>query len=360
MPDKFLGVVPDPRSEVEKAQDWQHDEIVAAASGPVTWVEKPIATLRRFPKRNQVNSLSCMAQSGAKALGIENVVEEGTFVELSALPVYRARSNFPSGGMFQQNLFSILSKPTACLEKDMPSQEMSEQQMNTASVSMTDSMKQLAEYYRANGYMFLPAGNIDQMAVILDQGKAVHLLMYFMPDEWWRPYPTIIYPGLPNDPIASHHGITAVDRTLWEGKKALFIEDSAGNDTSIGGTGQRILNEDFLMQRCYGAGYLLFKKNADSTVPKPKHYFNPNRPLFFGIMNDNEVMALQKILQYESFLPYTLNGNLLPLGNMLQMTCTGLKKWQVKHGIMDFATEPDVRKVRFGPKSIGLANSLYA
>lgn len=359
MEKQFLGVAIDPRTPVQKAQDFSHEEVAAAAAPFVVWTEKAKYQWRRFPKRDQAYSSSCMAHSGVKMLGVENVVEEGKFVKLSALPVYRARANYPGLGMWQQNLFDLLSKPTACLEEQMPSMAMSESVMNLP-VTLTKEMRSKAEYYRSNGYLFLPPGDIDEIAKVIDRGKAVHLIMFFTGEEYWRDVPVLIQTDMtdPRDDRALRHGITAVDYTLYQGKKALVIEDSAGGESTIDQSGQRIITEDFLKARCYGAGYLIFRKNAEEAVPKPQYNFT--RSLWFGLKGDPEVAALQKILQYEGFLPYLLGSSPLPLGNFLQMTASALKKWQVKHGILDFSNEPDVRKVRFGPKSIRLANSLYA
>ncbi len=355
---KFLGVALDPRTEIEKAQDFPHAEIAPATASPVIWITKNPEHWERYPKRRQAYSYSCMAHSGAKVLGIENVAEEGHYVELSARPIYRARNNFPGEGMWQQDLFSLLAKPTACREDQMPSMAMTEEEMNQP-VELTDEQKESAEFYRSNGYFFLPATDINEMARIIDKNKAVHLLLYFTDAEYWRGVPVVLEKDMtdPRDSRAKRHGVAVVDRTIYEGEKAVIIDDSAGGESSLNNTGQRILTESFLKARCYGAGYLAYRANAAGQIPKPLHTFT--QALTFGLMHNDEVAWLQKVLQYADYLPLTLDDRPLPLGNMLQMTCGALKKWQVAHGILDFQNEPDVRKVRFGPKSIGLANKLY-
>jgi hypothetical protein len=358
-PTQNLGVTEDPRTEVAKAQDWRHEEVAAGVTAGAKWKEKPRDKWRRYVRRYQAYSSSCMAHSGVKVLGVENVPEEGSFVELSALPVYRARSNYPYEGMFQQNTLDLLCKPTACSEAQMPSMGMTEEAMNRPLPAFNDAMRATAELYRANGYIFLEPGNIDAMAELIEKGKAIHLIMFFTDEEYWRTIPKIIEPGLTRfDAHARRHGIAAVDYTLKDGKKALVIDDSAGPTSTFAESGQRLITEDFLKARCYGAGYLIERKNAPLDTPKPKHTFTV--PLFYGLVGDPEVAAMQKVLQYEGHLALTLDGAPLPLGNFYSMTAGALKKWQVKHGITDFANEPDVRKIRFGPKSIQLANTLYA
>lgn len=351
---KFTGVVADPRSTIEVAQDFQHAETMpASGGGPVVFPIKDKSQWRMFKRRFQTTSSSCMAHSGVKMLGIENSVEEGQFAELSARPVYQARKNRPGEGMWQQDLFEILSKPKACFEVQRPSNGLTESQID-APYTETKEERATAEYYRANGYIFLDPTNIDEMARIISQGKAVHLLMFFTSKEYWREEPKLIEEDLtPDDVRSTRHGITGVDFFMYEGNKCLLIEDSASPSTTIDKTGQRIITEEFLKARCYGAGYLLFRKNEAEAIPKPKYKFT--KPLTYGMWSDKDIVALQDILKYEGLFPL----NIPSTGNMLQITCGALKKWQVKHGIMDFANEPDVRRVRFGPRSIALANERY-
>ena len=343
----FLGVALDPRSDVEKAHDHTHDEIAEAVA--VTWAEKRPEDWKFFSKRNQAYSLSCMAQSGVKMLGIENVVEEGKYVELSAKPVYGGRANFPSGGMWQQDCLSLLSKPKACLETQLKSQGLGESDMN-APYTETDEMKATAELYRADGYVTI-ALDMDKIAGILTQGKAVQLMMIFTGAEYWRETPIVIEgPEFTHDSEkALRHGIAVVDFFIHNGVRSFLIEDSAGNESSYLKRGQRIITEDFFRKRCYAAGYLVYKKNSPNV--KPQHYFATK--LVFG-SEGTDVKFLQDILKYEGFFIYPTST-----GKMLQITCSALRKWQIAHGINDFANVTDVRQVVFGPKSIALANSLY-
>lgn len=355
----FLGVALDPRSEVKMAQDFPAEEFAPAAAAPVEWKEKPKSEWKRYAKRDQDGSSMCMAQSGVKMLGVENVVEEGEFVVLSALPVYQGRKN-KTEGMWQQDLLDLLSKPYACLESQVPSQKLTEAQANSPRITLTRDMSASAEYYRANGYFFLKI-DMDTIARIIDQGKAVQIIVFFLDEEYWKPVPTINDPSLGMlEQRTRRHGITIIDRTLYNGEKAWIIEDSAGGTTGIDAGDQRIITEKWFKLRCYGAGYLVYRKNTPEDLPtKPRAKFDSSKPLVFGMTANAQVSIMQQILQYEGYLATSIDNKPLPLGNMLQMTCAALKKWQVAHGIMDFANEADVRKVRFGSKSIALANTLY-
>lgn len=361
MNDEKTGGLIDPRPEIAKAQDWHDNEVGLASAFELEWKEIDLDTIQDPypPSRYQYTSSSCMAHAGVTVLGIENAQEEDEFVELSANNVYRNRLNYSGEGMWLQNVLSLLCKPHACKEEQLPSQNMTEVQMNAEPKDLTEDQKQTADYYCAGGYVEMEI-DIDKIAAIIAQKKGVELIMFFLSQEYWRNVPRIIEASLTNnrdDQRIQRHGIAAVGFGMYKGKKALVIKDSSGLKSSIkidgDFSGLRVITEDFLNERCYGAGYLLPRKNQSETTPKPAHTFA--RSLVFGMMRDEDVIALQNILKYEGFFSLDVPST----GNMLQITCGALKKWQVAHGIMDFANEPDVRKVRFGPKSIALANSIY-
>lgn len=358
--EQSTGAILDPRPIVERLQDWRDEETGLASAATLIWDDIDLKDLEDPypPRRYQKSSSSCMAQSGATVLGVENT-SEGDFIVLSALPTYRNRSNYPGEGMHLQEILSYLCKPYACLEEQLPSQNMTEGEMNAAAKDLTVDQENKAEFYRANGYFTLPI-DIDKVAGIIEQGKAVELIMFFLREEYWKEVPIIKESGLKNnsdDFRIQRHGIAAVKYGMYKGKKAIVIKDSSGPSSSIKVNGQpsglRIITEDFFDRRCYGAGYLIYRKNEADTTPKPHHTFTT--PLWYGLMGNADVVALQDILKYEGHFDI----NTPSTGNMLQMTCSALKKSQVAHGIMDFADEPDVRKVRFGPKSTALYNSLY-
>ena len=72
------GVIADPRTLEEKEKDYQAKEVASFA--PVDWKEEPPVQWRKFPVRNQDGSLTCVAQTGAKLLGIDNDIEEENFL----------------------------------------------------------------------------------------------------------------------------------------------------------------------------------------------------------------------------------------------------------------------------------------
>jgi len=345
-----LGIIQDPRDEAEKQKDWSHEELAFGIEQPVQWQEKK--EYRFFSERFQSSSLSCMAQSGAKVLGVENHVEEGRFIDFSALDIYDLRMNKPGGGMWGQNLMELLTRG-ACLESQLPSQNMGEKAMNRP-VVRTPEMLQVAHQYRAGNYVEIKVRTIDAVASVISQGKAVELMMYFDEncEEWLMRMPTIKYSFKnPWDKGTTRHGIAAVDFTLINGRKALIIDDSTGNDTSL--RGQRIITEEFFNSRCFYAAYCLPQKNEVPPVSQPVVQFS--KPLSFGMMANDEVKKLQSVLIFEGFLKIPK-----PTGNYLEQTASALLKWQ--HKYVSTASTAELNALRgrsFGPKSRAVANQLY-
>jgi len=329
-PTPFTGVVVDPRSRVEKAQDYTSEEIATAS--PVVWRVKPQAEWKKYSVRNQDGSSSCVAQSFAK------VYEVLTGVIASAHPLYRRRSNFSNEGMWPQNCADIFLKQGTTTEALNPSQNQTESEMNR-SVTVSTPLK-IGGYFKMTD-----PKDIDAIAQVIEQHKAVAVLFRFNYLEWTpRPVKDFITDNL-------GHEITAVDYTIDNGEKCLVIDDSWGLISTYGTGGQRIITESFLKESCYEAIFCILPAKP---TDKPKHLFT--RRLSFGLKNDIDVKALQAILTFEKFF---IADKQYHTGNMLQMTCRALKKWQLAHNIMDFQYEKDVRNVAFGPKSIALMNSMY-
>lgn len=363
---QFLGVVDDPRSEVEKGKDWQTAEFVKLASvspdAPVvTWVKKDPSAWRSFTVRNQNGSGSCVAQTTAKLLEVENSIEETTkpLIPFSAYDVYDRRANKPGAGMYGPDALTIASKFGACSEDMLPSQLMTEAQMN-AQVDRTPDMVSFADKYRAGGYGQLPF-NIDAVASFIQQtGKAVMFFTYFLYDEW-TDVPEVKHPTLQQSADTTlRHAISAVDFTLWgpDNKKAIIIEDSWGSFNAW--KGKRVITEDWFNNRVYFCGNLLSLPNDHATpqpqpqpIVKPKFHFT--RQLGYG-MTGKDVRNLQDMLKFEGFFPKAQ----LSTGAFYTITAKAVLAWQLAHGFKDFLNEPDIRKIKFGPKSIALANNLYA
>lgn len=230
------GAIDDPRPQTEKDIDHTNDEYLSGATTSPIWVYRTFTT---FPKRYQSVSGSCGPQAVSKAL------ESFTGVSMSANPLYKRRSNFPSTGMWEQDLCDIAKNKKTCLEIFSPSQGMTDDQMNA--VAIPDDTP-----YGIKNYYILPSGDqldMDLCAQALEQGHALLIRVKSTESEWQQ------VPGA--DPTSTnffYHFVVCVDKNygLHNEEKSLYIDDSANPSTTIDGNGQRILTESFMKQRVLG------------------------------------------------------------------------------------------------------------
>lgn len=317
-----LGVIPDPRPPEEKKKDYLAEELFEFA--PYEWEEKPEADWHKYPIFNQDRSSSCLAHTVAKALGIENFIEEGKFNFHSAKDIYTQRSNYPGKGMFFSEALKIGYKVGACLEQQMLSQGLNETAMNLKE-ERTPSMKMIAKILRGGNYLIVPR-DIDKLASIIEPaGKPIVLGVRFGPKEWTREVPKILV----DKPIYGH-GIAGTNATLHQDKKAIVIEDSWGINSGI--QGRRIVTEEwFTSGRIIFAGYYMPVKN-DGIESKPQYEFKRN--LRYGMWNDSDVKKLQECLAWLKMFP---SGVIDYTGNFYGITLKAVKLFQETYGIKPVA-----------------------
>lgn len=350
MQEHFIsGARPDPRPITAQQKDYQHIE-VAGAAGPVVWKEKTQSEWRKFPIRNQNGSGTCVAQTGAKILGIENHLEEGRFVDFSANLIYQRRADRNLVGMYGQEALEILSKFGTTTEARWPSQNLTEAQANTPKDLAPEDLE-IMDTYRAGGYVMLPIRNIEAVAqVIQSMGKGVMLFFDFEYDEWTD------VPQLKHQTGNLYHSVTGVDAFLYDGKKSILIDDSWGR--FYGFDGQRVITEDFLKKRNFFAGYVLDltnKRNERAKPPvRPKHRFDAN--LQFGMIKNEDVKKLQDILRFEELFPQKIEST----GNYLQITAKAVMAFQRKHKVASEADIVSLQGKMVGPKTRKKLNELYA
>lgn len=342
----YIGITEDPRSEADKAKDYQHDELVASAPAPVWEKRNP----RKYQIFNQDGSSACVANAIAKLLGIDEIVEGREWVDLSRRDIYTRRKNAPGGGMWFQDALEIATKHGACLEKDVPSEFKGESQMNLKD-GITPETDAVAIKYRSKGYVSLPI-DMDAIASITSQGKAVVLGFDFDYSEWTS-VPTVD----PNSKRACRHGVACVDNVvgfsgaevkLVDGKKYLVIDDSWGPKQAK--HGQRWISEEFLKFHCFYAGYTLNLILGEPTPPTdPKPHYTFKTWLKRGNRNA-DVVALQNILKYEGMFPKNVDST----GYYGAVTQKGVKAFQIKY------VGSHNEGVQAGPKTIAKLNELYS
>lgn len=339
----FTGLLPDVRTAEEKAKDYKAEEVASFA--PVNWVAKQPSQFKKYEIFDQDGSSSCVAQATTKALGIENAQEEGDFIHLSARDIYTRRTNIGDGMNFIEAC-SIASKLGATLEELMPSQKKSEAEMNI-STDRKVYKEQIGKIFKVGGYVQLPF-DIEMIASTLQNGNPVLLGFSFDYNEW-TDVPTIIT----NTPKL-RHAVCGVDFTLWNGKKAIVIEDSWGKFGQF--AGQRVITEDFLKARCIFAGYFLDLSNNwrdnESMPTKPKYTFIA--PMKFDESSDN-VKHLQEVLRYEQLFPV----NVEITGYYGVQTAKGVLAFQKKYKVASDVELEQLQGRVCGSKTLAKLSELY-
>lgn len=341
------GALPDTRTELEKDRSYQHAEI--AASAPVPWVEKDSTQWRSFPIRNQNGSSSCVWFATAKALGVENYLEEGEYVSLSPRDGYSTRVNKPNEGTYLPDAMKHASDFGITLEALMPSEALPEAKMNDGSDRKV-SDKQVAAIFKAANYVEITHRDIETIAdVVLNKKKAVVLGFRFRYDEWTSE-PTIktTSPDL-------GHAVTAVDACLVNGKKYIIIEDQWSVASGI--QGRRMISAEFL-SRCFYAAYFTDLSNSwkDLSV-------KPKRPKYsFMVQFDQkqntkaDVVALQDILKYEMLFPYDQQST----GVYGGLTAAGVLAFQRRYQVAPEAELVALAGLKCGPATIAALNKYYS
>lgn len=269
-------------------------EIVGTVN-TVKWEEK--SEYRTFPTFFQSNSFSCVAQSMAKIAGIIYKQKYGKYIKFSPAFIYKRRANRPEGGMRVDDVYRIVNEKGVNLYDFQPSDGLDD--------FLLDSQKEekhyedIASLFKLGSRISVPI-DIDSIAsVIQTTGKGVMLWFSFAYNEWVK------VPTIKTDRPNLAHSVVAVDFTLWNGKKALVIEDSWGEPV-------KIITEDFF-RRCYQASYPMnFKFD---TTDKPKF--------------DGTITSLQNCLKYLGHFP----SNIESTGFFGELTKQALIKFQKQNGL---------------------------
>ncbi len=316
------GALPDPRSEEEKAKDYKFEELVTAVA-PVVWTEKPPSSWRKFPIFNQNGSGSCVAQTMAKILGVMYWLKNGVYVHFSATHIYQRRANKPQGGMAGVDAFQI-AQNGATLEVLTPSQDMTDTQMDN--IKIEQYKDDVGKVFKLGNYIVGPVKDMETIASIIQTtGKAVMVWYYFKHSEW-TDIPEVNFPNLDlNGSTTTRHSVTAVDFTLYNGKKCLIIEDSWGPNYGKGG--QRIITEDFHNKRNWFVAHPMTFKFEETSIP-PITPVQLTKTLKFG-MTDPEVKILQDILKNKGLFPTNISSNYFG-----SITLKGVKDFQSKNGLL--------------------------
>lgn len=345
-----LGALIDERPVEEKVRDYLFEETVGASIDDPRWVEKDKKEWRKFPIFDQNGSGSCVAQTVSKLLGIMMYLKEGVFVPFSATHIYQRRRNRPSDGMIATDAWDI-ARDGVTLRVLAPSDDMSDTQMDQYVIEQYK--EDVGDIFSVPNYVALPTANIDVIASTIQKtGKGVMVWFYFKSSEWKRDVPEVRYDDLTIS-AAARHSVTAVDYTMYKGKKALIIEDSWGVDTGI--DGQRIITEDFFRERNWYAAYPINFAFIEGSDLKPRHTFTV--PLTFSptYHENRDVKALQDILKYEGVFPVNIEST----GYYGAITASAVYDFQKKYQVASDAELDSLMGRRVGGKTIAKLNELY-
>jgi hypothetical protein len=316
------GALLDTRTEEEKNKDYKFSEIVTSTN-PVVWTEKISTSWRKFPIFNQDSSGSCVAQTMAKIMGVMYWLKNQVYVHFSATHIYQRRSNKPQGGMSGVEVFDIAKKGVT-LEVLTPSQDMNDTQMD--GIKIEGYKEDVGKIFKLGNYIVGPTKDLETIASIIQTtGKAV-MVWYFFSYPEWTDVPEIKNATLDlNAQGTCRHSVTAVDWTLYQGKKCLIIEDSWGPNYGKGG--QRIITEDFHNTRNWFVAHPMNFQFEISEIPETVTFqFTLN--MKFGDKN-NDVMELQKRLQILGYYPI----NSATTGYFGSVTKASVVKYQKAHNL---------------------------
>ena len=338
----FTGLVPDPRSNKEKKKDYRASELASAK--PINWEEK---SWKSFTERNQHRTGTCVAQTMAKLLEINEKTETKGTVVFSASPIYAKRSNRPSEGMWLQNALDIVKNFGTTTEERIKSQMLkSDKAVEEEAEKWTEEDKEIAEKYGIVAYGF-EQKDLDRIASHAEEGPGIAMIFNSTREEWATMYPFVDPTALPKDKNI-YHCVTVVDYGLIKGKKYLKVEDSAHFDKKS----VRYITDEFLQKRCTGLG-ILFDRDNDWKPELPKHSFKDI--LYFGMREDEEVKILQDILKKEDVgFPITTDST----GNYFEITRKAVQKFQEKYRLASWWELAVVRGRWVGPKTRAKLNEI--
>ena len=322
-----------------------------STDGFVKWEEVNIATgvtfQERKPKaftvRNQSWSGSCVDQTIAKMIEVWDWVYDQVLTVFSATPGYQKRSNRPQPGRIGTEALDWPINNGVWLESDVPSQNMSDAQMDNANVDVTKKQK-----IKPNKKMVLP---IDFYVVAEHVQKYNAVMLWFRASmsEWQRDIPS----GYSNSD-AVRHSVTAVDCILYNGIEYIIIEDSWGkwNKTSDIplNDGQRAITREFFEKHCYFAA--AFTQFLYEPIPSKKHEFKTI--MEFGEKND-EIKILQDVLKSDGLFP----SNTTSTGYYGDQTRRSILDFQIRYNVAPKNELLALNGKRVGSKTLAKLNELY-
>lgn len=315
----FTGALLDERTPIEKVDDVNLGDIVGSIN-VVNWTNK---SPRSFPVYNQFLSNMCGANALSKALGISFSMTYGSYLGFSRADIYQRRVNKPGAGMMLFDMFNIASKGVT-LEQLTPQEILVDSDADNLRIE--SFKKEVGKIFAITGAIIVPI-NIEQIAsVIQTTGKGVVLLTWFLANEWSKQIPVILDPTLKiRDNRALRHFVTAMDFTMINGVKYLYVEDSA----HFGGFHTRLLSEEWINKRVADAMYPMSFKFTPGVSNKPSY-------------DGTTIISAQKCLQFEGLFP----TNISFIESLGPVTKKAITDFQKKYNIQQTGTLGPITKAK--------------
>lgn len=311
-----LGANLDTRTPEEKeAQDITAGEVIARAD-LVDWREIAPADVRVFGVQNQNGKSDCVAETRRKLKRILFKVNKGLDVDFSSVALYRKRSNYPDAGMIATDAIDLDKNIGMTLNVLVPSEPVTTE-IDANKLKPDAYNDQVAQVFRVqNGEVIFNSGDIETIAGTIQRTRKGVMVWFYATVAEWSPLVPTLQANLsgPTDPHARViHSVTAIEPALYQGKKGLWIDDSA----HFGGLSRRFITEDFFRARNFYASYpITFKFEADTT----------SEPSF---INGN-VVSLQDCLKHDGTFPL----NVASTGTYGPLTTQAVKDFQKKYGLV--------------------------
>lgn len=327
-----LGANLDTRPPAQAAvEDVKAIETIASAAS-VSWTEQSPESIRTFGVQDQSGKSDCVAETRRKLKRIMLKVNKGLDLDFSSVAFYRKRVNYPGEGMIAADAIQIDSNTGMTLNELVPSDPVTSEA--AANALAPDAYNDdIAKVFRTgdNDVIFTP-GDLETIAGTIQKTRKGVMVWFFATVAEWSQYVPTIQTQLtsPSDPRAVViHSVTAIEPALYQGKKGIWIDDSA----HFGGLSRRFITEEFFRARNWFASYPMTFKFEAGTTPRPTHTFSKDLQFSATYFTDPDVVALQDILKYEGCMPTNVDST----GYFGALTLEAVKKLQVKHGITPVA-----------------------
>lgn len=248
--------------------------------------------------------------------------------------------------MLYYDVPKITQKNGVTLESLMPSQNMSEGEINA--VKRTKLAERVATAFILGKWITLPFDIETIASVIQTTGKGVMVWFRFNYLDWTD------FPSVVTSNPQYGHSVTAVDFTLYNGKKYLVIEDSWGKFGLF--DGQRLISDEFIRYRMFNAAYPInFRNDEEGRPAKPQYTFKKQLQFSPVFSTDPDVVALQNCLKYLGIFPTNIDST----GYYGAITAKYVLEFQKKFNVDDPVLLDKMQGRTVGPKTLSKLNELF-